>query len=86
VCVQVTLGAVMYQETPLDAGESRCKAPRCSLKPEPLQATTAPEPLADDLNLCQGVVLSRAASILRSIEAHPMTVGSTLYLNICMLR
>lgn len=35
----------------------------------------APEPPVDDLSTSQGVVLSRAATILRSIETQPLTGG-----------
>ena len=34
------------------------------------------EPPADDLSTSRGVVLSRAATILRSIETQPLTGGS----------
>lgn len=37
----------------------------------------APEPPVDDLSTSRGVVLSRAATILRSIETHPLAGGST---------
>lgn len=36
----------------------------------------APEPPVDDLSTSRGVVLSRAATILRSIETQPLTGGS----------
>lgn len=36
----------------------------------------APEPPADDLSTSRGVVLSRAATILRSIETQPLAGGS----------
>lgn len=37
----------------------------------------APEPPVDDLSTSRGVVLSRAATILRSIETQPLAGGST---------
>lgn len=37
----------------------------------------APEPPVDDLSTSRGVVLSRAATILRSIETQPLTGGSS---------
>ena len=37
----------------------------------------APEPPVDDLSTSRGVVLSRAATILRSIETQPSTGGSS---------
>ena len=37
----------------------------------------ATEPSVDDFCTCQGVVLNRAATILRFIETHPLSGGST---------
>ena len=53
---------------------SEAKAPHSQLfHPELYTTDTCTKPSVDHLKISQGVVLRRAATILRSIETHPLT-------------